>query len=62
MSLQVLYFGDSIRSDLFPSVVHGGWDVVTILEEMESEGLVIEHLVTHEDKKVFKMVVFLVIN
>ena len=51
-----------MRSDLFPSVVHGGWDVVTILEEMESEGLVIEHLVTHEDERVFKVVVFLVIN
>lgn len=50
-NLKVLYFGDSMRSDLFPSVVHGGWDVVTILEEMESEGLVIEHLVTHEDEK-----------
>ncbi|XP_073238893.1 5'-nucleotidase domain-containing protein 1-like [Porites lutea] len=50
-NLKVLYFGDSMRSDLFPSVVHGGWDVVTILEEMESEGLVIEHLLTHEDEK-----------
>ena len=48
--MQVLYFGDSMRSDLYPSVVHGKWDVATILEEMESEGMVIEHTITHEDQ------------
>lgn len=38
---KVLYFGDSIRSDMYPSVVFGDWNVVTVLEEMESEGMVI---------------------
>ncbi|XP_078356081.1 5'-nucleotidase domain-containing protein 1-like, partial [Oculina patagonica] len=37
---KVLYFGDSIKSDLYPSAVFGDWHVVTVLEEMESEGMV----------------------
>lgn len=37
---KVLFFGDSIRSDLYPSAVFGGWHVITVLEEMESEGMV----------------------
>ena len=36
----MLFFGDSIRSDLYPSAVFGKWDVITVLEEMESEGMV----------------------
>jgi len=35
-----LFFGDSIRSDLYPSAVFGNWHVITVLEEMESEGMV----------------------
>ena len=34
---QVLFFGDSLRSDIIPSKVHAGWDTVYILEEMASE-------------------------
>ncbi|KAJ7333511.1 5'-nucleotidase [Desmophyllum pertusum] len=37
---KVLYFGDSIKSDLYPSVVFGDWHVAAVLEEMESEGMV----------------------
>lgn len=39
LKFQVLYFGDSIKSDLYPSAVFGNWHVVTLLEEMESEGM-----------------------
>ena len=34
---QVLYFGDSLRSDIIPSKVYAGWDTVLVLEEMASE-------------------------
>jgi len=37
-----------MRSDLFPSAVHGDWDVATVLEEMESEGMVVQRTVNHE--------------
>ena len=33
----MLYFGDSVRSDTFPSKSAAGWDTVTILAEMEGE-------------------------
>jgi len=32
--LQVLYFGDSLRSDIFPPRKFAGWDTVYILEEL----------------------------
>jgi len=34
---QVIYFGDSLRSDIFPSKRHAAWDTVMILEEMDAE-------------------------
>ncbi|XP_028653405.1 5'-nucleotidase domain-containing protein 1 [Erpetoichthys calabaricus] len=34
---KVVYFGDSMRSDVFPASHYGNWDVVLILEELESE-------------------------
>ena len=36
----MLYFGDSLKCDLYPSAVLAKWDVALILEEMETEGLV----------------------
>ena len=35
--LQILFFGDSLRSDVFPSKTYAGWDTVLILEEMLAE-------------------------
>lgn len=37
-----------MKSDLYPSTVFGGWHVVTVLEEMESEGMVVQHTKAHE--------------
>ena len=34
---QVLYFGDSLRSDVFPSKQYANWETVYILEEMDLE-------------------------
>ncbi|KAK2163909.1 hypothetical protein LSH36_72g03100 [Paralvinella palmiformis] len=34
---KVIYFGDSLRSDIFPSKRHAAWDTVMILEEMDAE-------------------------
>ena len=34
---QVLYFGDSLRSDIFPSKKFAEWDTVMVLEEMDAE-------------------------
>ena len=45
-----MYFGDSMKSDLYPSTVFGDWDVVTVLEEMESEGMVVQHTKAHEQQ------------
>ncbi|XP_064628655.1 5'-nucleotidase domain-containing protein 1-like [Lineus longissimus] len=36
---KVVYFGDSVRSDVFPSKVHANWETVLILEELEAEGM-----------------------
>jgi len=36
---KVLYFGDSIRSDIFPAKRYAGWDTVFILEEIYGEKL-----------------------
>ena len=33
----MLYVGDSLRSDIFPSKKHAAWDTVMILEEMDAE-------------------------
>ena len=33
----MVYFGDSIRSDVRPSKKFANWDTVMILEEMEAE-------------------------
>ena len=33
----MLYFGDSIRSDVRPAKKFADWDTVMVLEEMESE-------------------------
>ncbi|MEQ2205658.1 hypothetical protein XENOCAPTIV_007666, partial [Xenoophorus captivus] len=33
------YFGDSMRSDIFPATTFGKWETVMIVEEMEGEGV-----------------------
>ncbi|XP_033861261.3 5'-nucleotidase domain-containing protein 1 isoform X2 [Acipenser ruthenus] len=35
---QVVYFGDSVRSDVFPASCYGNWETVLISEELEGEG------------------------
>ena len=35
----MLYFGDSMRSDIHPCSTHGNWQTVFVLEEMEVEEL-----------------------
>lgn len=37
--IQVVYFGDSMRSDMFPASTFGKWETVMIVEEMEGEGV-----------------------
>lgn len=39
LTLQVVYFGDSMRSDVFPAGSFGKWETVMIVEEMEGEGV-----------------------
>lgn len=39
LSFQVVYFGDSMRSDMFPASSFGKWETVMIVEEMEGEGV-----------------------
>jgi len=34
---QVLFFGDSMRSDISPAKKYANWDTVLVLEEMEAE-------------------------
>ncbi|XP_066532895.1 5'-nucleotidase domain-containing protein 1 isoform X2 [Hoplias malabaricus] len=36
---RVVYFGDSMRSDMFPAFSFGKWETVMIVEEMEGEGV-----------------------
>uniref|UniRef100_A0A8C5DRT7 5'-nucleotidase domain-containing protein 1 n=1 Tax=Gouania willdenowi TaxID=441366 RepID=A0A8C5DRT7_GOUWI len=36
---KVVYFGDSMRSDMFPASSFGKWETVMIVEEMEGEGV-----------------------
>uniref|UniRef100_W5K8U4 5'-nucleotidase domain-containing protein 1 n=1 Tax=Astyanax mexicanus TaxID=7994 RepID=W5K8U4_ASTMX len=36
---KVVYFGDSMRSDMFPAYSFGKWETVMIVEEMEGEGV-----------------------
>uniref|UniRef100_A0A8C1KQC2 5'-nucleotidase domain-containing protein 1 n=1 Tax=Cyprinus carpio TaxID=7962 RepID=A0A8C1KQC2_CYPCA len=36
---KVVYFGDSMRSDMFPACSFGKWETVMIVEEMEGEGV-----------------------
>ncbi|PWA29901.1 hypothetical protein CCH79_00020036 [Gambusia affinis] len=36
---KVAYFGDSMRSDIFPATTFGKWETVMIVEEMEGEGV-----------------------
>ena len=38
-NFQVVYFGDSMRSDIFPASTFGKWETVMIVEEMEGEGV-----------------------
>jgi len=35
--MQVLFFGDSMRSDISPAKKYANWDTVLVLEEMEAE-------------------------
>lgn len=37
--MQVVYFGDSMRSDMFPACSFAKWETVMIVEEMEGEGV-----------------------
>ena len=37
--LQVLFFGDSLRSDIYPSKNYASWDTVMLVEEMQAEDL-----------------------
>ncbi|XP_074609660.1 5'-nucleotidase domain-containing protein 1-like isoform X1 [Acropora palmata] len=46
---KVLYFGDSLRSDL-AAAMHTEWHVITVLEEMESEGVVVHHGIKREEE------------
>ncbi|XP_061785499.2 5'-nucleotidase domain-containing protein 1 isoform X2 [Nerophis lumbriciformis] len=39
MEPKVVYFGDSMRSDMFPASSFGKWETVMIVEEMEGEGV-----------------------
>lgn len=39
LPLQVVYFGDSMRSDMFPASSFAKWETVMIAEEMEGEGV-----------------------
>ncbi|KAL4649059.1 5'-nucleotidase domain-containing protein 1 [Arapaima gigas] len=36
---KVVYFGDSMRSDVFPASSYGKWETVMIVEELEGEGV-----------------------
>lgn len=36
--LQIIYFGDNLWADAWPSKTVCGWDSVLILEEMDAEG------------------------
>uniref|UniRef100_A0A8C5CDV7 5'-nucleotidase domain containing 1 n=1 Tax=Gadus morhua TaxID=8049 RepID=A0A8C5CDV7_GADMO len=36
---KVVYFGDSMRSDMFPASSFGRWETVMVVEEMEGEGV-----------------------
>ncbi|KAJ8275057.1 hypothetical protein COCON_G00096820 [Conger conger] len=36
---KVVYFGDSMRSDMFPASRFGKWETVMIVEELEGEGV-----------------------
>ncbi|KAI1897428.1 hypothetical protein AGOR_G00083190 [Albula goreensis] len=36
---KVVYFGDSMRSDMFPASSYGKWETVMIVEELEGEGV-----------------------
>ncbi|CAH1799056.1 unnamed protein product [Owenia fusiformis] len=36
---KILFFGDSLRSDVFPAKMYVNWDTVVVLEEMEIEGM-----------------------
>ena len=38
--MQVLYFGDNICSDCYPSKHFANWGAVLLLEEMDAEGYV----------------------
>ena len=38
LASQVVYFGDNLWADAWPSKRLGGWDSVLVLEEMDAEG------------------------
>ncbi|KAI5625508.1 5'-nucleotidase domain-containing protein 1, partial [Silurus asotus] len=39
---KVVYFGDSMRSDMFPAFTYANWETVMILEEIEGESVAAE--------------------
>ncbi|XP_071818580.1 5'-nucleotidase domain-containing protein 1-like isoform X2 [Apostichopus japonicus] len=53
---KIMYFGDSLRSDTFPTSKFAHWTNVLILEEMEAEGLgpYPEHQLNGKDEPVAK--------
>ena len=52
ITLQVIYFGDNLWADAWPSSL-AGWDSVLILEEMDAEGYAVSDgtVPGHEDEK-----------
>ncbi|XP_032229401.1 5'-nucleotidase domain-containing protein 1 [Nematostella vectensis] len=40
---RVLYFGDSAKSDIYPTFMLARWESAAVLEEMETEGMVTLH-------------------
>ena len=51
-----------MKSDLYPATAFGDWDVVTVLEEMESEGMVVQHTKAHENQVELAYLMFLIFN
>ena len=40
--MQVVYFGDSMKSDVYPPKKFIQWDTVAVLEELEAEEMAFE--------------------
>ena len=53
--MQVVYLGDSVRSDVWPTNLYAKWSSIAILEEMEAEGLVHDSSEEEPPPKMAKM-------